>query len=294
MKHSIKRLSGLLLLSMVTNVVYADDTVTFIQIKGNQVLATITTMSIPKVSSYLPEADEARDGETVIILEEGKKPRWTKDSIEDIAKSHGDSDPVTNNIPSPPMSITTNSKRPTEIDLEKIPSKDPEKKIDPNTPTPKKPIEIFDDIDAMQPEDGTWQLSVISNTYDASCPKDPFPPASIAGMTRPVQINWSTPWKPTAFFQHYPKPESFNYKQLSPSQWSVSGVPFKLPKSSAAAAPSMKILIEEDFTLVNPRELKVNATLSMKMSVRGMMLVDCKGHLKMLAKHIKGPKIKIN
>ncbi len=255
----------LIALSLTTVVNAETATIVFVD-KDGKAEFIASDSSVDDTNVALGADNEVESGASTLIIEEGKKPVWTKESPNEIDKRYGgDGSPKIKLIPKKPN-------KPIKLDFKK-----------------KKNIELFDDPTAMQPEDGIWQLTVISNTYDAGCPTDPFPPASIAGMTRPVDIKWGNPWKPTAFFQHYPTSSNFNYVQTSPMHWKVSGNMLK-------SMPNSSVTLKEDFTLISPKEIKVNATMHMEMTIpiQGIKMIDCKGHLKMLAKHIKSPKIKVN
>ncbi len=255
MRQLYKSLISLLILLVLFTPIYAQNVIVVIVDKTGVTKVIHSAESVENINLALDiDNSKVPKDVTTLILEDGKEPVWTSESLDVIYEDYNDSSTTSKTLPQ--------KDKPTE---KKTPSnKNHEEKVAEKI---------------MQPEDGTWQLSVISNTYDTGCPRDPFPPQSIQGMTRPVDIKWGIPWKPMAFFQHYPTKSDFHYVQTSPTQWEVSGIMLKKVKF-------VSIDLKEDFTLINPKEIQVNATVTMKMTIpqQSIKLPSCKGYLKMSAR----------
>ncbi|MCP1200027.1 hypothetical protein [Notoacmeibacter sp. MSK16QG-6] len=175
--------------------------------KANGKGAEFRTIDRITVQSGLPDdVWNAPDDASIVILEEGMPPRWSRADLDDIDRQFGGNGEVEvelDHTPRPPRKLPPANK--TEpVDLSKLPGKASE--------------ELFDreGFRSIQPADGTWVPELVSQKMTgctdmlAGVMKQQIPPSKAREMT------FSKPFDPTSIGPGFAR---FSWKKTGPNSW---------------------------------------------------------------------------
>ncbi|WP_114389737.1 hypothetical protein [Notoacmeibacter marinus] len=160
------------------------------------------------VQSGLPDDIwNAPDDVSIVILEEGMPPRWSRAPLDEIDRQFGGDGEVEvelDHTPSPPQKLPP-EKKGKPVDLSKLKGKVPE--------------ELFDQDSAgssIQPADGTWVPELVSQNT-TGCPamlagamKQQIPPSTSR------ELAFSDPFEPTSIGPGFAR---FSWKKTGPNSW---------------------------------------------------------------------------
>lgn len=160
------------------------------------------------VQSGLPDDIwNAPDDVSIVILEEGMPPRWSRAPLDEIDRQFGgdgDVEVELDHTPRPPEKLPP-AKKTEPIDLSKLPEKAPE--------------ELFDEDGAgssIQPTDGTWVPELVSQKMAgctgmlAGAMKQQIPPST------PRELAFSNPFEPASIGPGFAR---FSWKKTDPNSW---------------------------------------------------------------------------